>query len=346
MDAVSRDAINKMQEYVDALDGTMKRSFENIHQGNSAHALSRFLKAREGVILKANQMLDDTLRWRLDNDIDNILAKPIEPKSAYDAIRHSQLIGMSGFCKKGRPVFAIGVGHSGYDKAAMDKYVQSHIQLNEYRDRVVLPQASKRAGRFIGSCIKILDMTGLKISALSRMKILTIISTVDDLNYPEKSDTYYIVNAPYVFTACWKAVRPMLQERTKRKVQVLQGCGKEELLEVMDEKSLPVFCRFTPKQLSGSSRDLGFLLDPTQDCFSPAHPFHVEVYEYMKKQAALTVNGKPIISQKSYHVQVPEPVSTSEGGEMAHFLETTIENLHVVDKNGKAKVNGLSRKPM
>lgn len=29
-------------------------------------------------------------------------------------------------------------------------------------------------------------------------------STIDDLNYPEKTDTYYIVNAPYIFSACWK----------------------------------------------------------------------------------------------------------------------------------------------
>lgn len=38
------------------------------------------------------------------------------------------------------------------------------------------------------------------------LQILTVISTVDDLNYPEKTDTYYIVNAPYVFTACWKVI--------------------------------------------------------------------------------------------------------------------------------------------
>ena len=31
-----------------------------------------------------------------------------------------------------------------------------------------------------------------------------MISTVDDLNYPEKTDTYYVVNAPYVFSACYK----------------------------------------------------------------------------------------------------------------------------------------------
>lgn len=36
------------------------------------------------------------------------------------------------------------------------------------------------------------------------MQLLTVISTIDDLNYPEKTETYYIVNAPYIFSACWK----------------------------------------------------------------------------------------------------------------------------------------------
>ena len=36
------------------------------------------------------------------------------------------------------------------------------------------------------------------------LQLLTVISTIDDLNYPEKTDTYYIVNAPYIFSACWK----------------------------------------------------------------------------------------------------------------------------------------------
>jgi hypothetical protein len=36
------------------------------------------------------------------------------------------------------------------------------------------------------------------------LQILTAISAVDDLNYPEKAESYYIVNAPYIFSACWK----------------------------------------------------------------------------------------------------------------------------------------------
>uniref|UniRef100_A0A0R0DNF0 CRAL-TRIO domain-containing protein n=1 Tax=Glycine max TaxID=3847 RepID=A0A0R0DNF0_SOYBN len=132
----------------------------------------------------------------------------------YRAIRNSQLIGMSGYSKE-------------------DKYyIQSHIQLNEYRDQVILPTATRKHGRYIGTCVKVLDMTGLKFSALNQLRLLTAISTIDDLNYPEKTDTYYIVNVPYVFSACWKVVKPLLQERTRRKIQVLQGCGKEELLKV------------------------------------------------------------------------------------------------------------------
>lgn len=36
------------------------------------------------------------------------------------------------------------------------------------------------------------------------LQIVTVMSTIDDLNYPEKTETYYIVNAPYIFSACWK----------------------------------------------------------------------------------------------------------------------------------------------
>ncbi|CAD6225980.1 unnamed protein product [Miscanthus lutarioriparius] len=91
-------------------------------------------------------MLMDCLNWRVQNEIDSVLA--------------------------GQPVYAFGVGLSTFDKASVNYYVQSHIQMNEYRDRVVLPAASKKFGRQINTCLKVMDMTGLKLSALSQIKIL------------------------------------------------------------------------------------------------------------------------------------------------------------------------------
>ncbi|KAK6269195.1 hypothetical protein QUC31_013355 [Theobroma cacao] len=297
---------------------------QNVHQGYRAETLARFLKAREWSVVKAHKMLVDSLLWRVQNDIDNILTKPIFPTELYRAVRDSQLIGMSGYSREGLPVFAIGVGLSTFDKASVHYYVQSHIQINEYRDRVILPSASKKHGRPITTCIKVLDMTGLKLSALTHIKLLTIISTIDDLNYPEKTNTYYIVNAPYIFSACWKVVKPLLQERTRKKIQVLPGCGRDELLKIMDLASMPHFCG---KEGSGSSRH-----SENENCFSLDHPFHQQLYNYVKQQSLVTEPAQPI-KQGSFHVNLREPAA--EGTEIAKTLESELHKF----ENG----NGLSR---
>ncbi|KAL5972434.1 hypothetical protein ACLOJK_041689 [Asimina triloba] len=227
------------------------------------------------------------------------MTKPIVPADLYRAIRSSQLIGMSGYSKEGLPVFVIGVGLSTFDKASVHYYVQSHIQLNEYRDRVVFPAATKQQGRHIGTCVKVLDMTGLKLSALNQLKLATIITAVDDLNYPEKTDTYYIVNAPYIFSACWKVVKPLLHERTRRKMQVLQGCGRDDLLKVMDYSSLPHFCR---REGSGSSSSTSCEVD---DCYSFDHAYHQQLYDYIKQQS-LSPESRVLIKEGSFHVGVPD----------------------------------------
>ncbi|KAL0398905.1 UNVERIFIED_CONTAM: SEC14 cytosolic factor [Sesamum radiatum] len=244
MAVVPQEAIDQFEALMEEeVDESLKRTFQNIHQGYPRETLMRFLKAREGNVTKAHKMLADCLNWRVQNDIDDMLAKPIVPVELYRAIRDSQLIGLSGYTNEGLPVFAVGVGLSTFDRASVHYYVQSHIQINEYRDRVILPAATKKYGRHVSKCIKVLDMTGLKLSALNQIKLMTIISSIDDLNYPEKTLTYYIVNAPYVFSACWKVVKPLLQERTRRKINVLSGCGQDDLLKIMNYSSLPHFCR-------------------------------------------------------------------------------------------------------
>jgi len=193
--------------------------------------------------------------------------------------------------------------------------------MNEYRDRIILPSASKKYGRCIGTCVKILDMTGLKLSALNHIKLLTVISTIDDLNYPEKTDRYYIVNAPYIFSACWKVVKPLLQERTRKKVQVLSGCGRDELLKIMDYASLPHFCRREGSGSSGHSRN-----GTTNDCFSLDHDFHHQLYSYIKQQA-MRVDSIAPIKQGSFHVDFPEP--NPEEKKIAETLECEFQRLGV-----------------
>ncbi|MFS7946428.1 putative CRAL-TRIO lipid binding domain, CRAL/TRIO domain, CRAL/TRIO domain superfamily [Helianthus anomalus] len=321
---ISQDMIKQFQTLMDSIDEPLKNTFENLHQGYPTEALVRFLKARDGNVPKAHKMLVDSLDWRIQNEIDNILSKPIVPVDFYSGIRDSQLIGMSGYTKEGRPVIAVGVGRSTYDKASIHYYVQSHIQINEYRDRIILPAATKKFERHISTCVKVLDMTGLKISQLGQLKLLTVISSSDDLNYPEKTDTYYIVNAPYIFSACWKVVRPLLQERTRKKVQVLSGCGKDELLKIMDYDSLPHFCRREGSGSGSSKHSRSSTSTGNDNCFSLDHGFHQELYDYINQQAE-AIESRAIISYKSFHVAFPEPDPDDQ--KIAQTIESECQKL-------------------
>ncbi|KAK9068934.1 hypothetical protein SSX86_013050 [Deinandra increscens subsp. villosa] len=335
MGLVSHEAINQLKALMDQVDEPLRRTFKNVHQGYIIETLERFLKAREGNVSKAHKMLIDSLQWRLQNGIDDILARPIIPTNFYRGVRDSQLIGLSGYTKEGLPVFAIGAGLSTFDKASVHYYVQSHIQINEYRDRVILPEATKRSGRYIGKCVKVLDMSGLKLSALNQIKLLTTISTVDDLNYPEKSITYYIVNVPYIFSACWKVVKPLLQERTKLKVRVLQGGGRDELLKIMDYSSLPHFCRRDGSgsvsrswSWSGSGSGSGSVSSgcSDDDCYSLDHPFHQELYSYMKQQSG---NLEPIAPSKQGSMHVEVPLGCPEDADFHRTLESELRKLRI-----------------
>ncbi|KAI3695204.1 hypothetical protein L1987_78195 [Smallanthus sonchifolius] len=319
---ISQDMIKQLQNLMDSIDEPLKTSFENLHQGYPTEAVVRFLKARDGNVPKAHKMLVDCLDWRIKNEIDNIMSKPIVPADFYREVRDSQLIGMSGYTKEGRPVIAVGVGCSTYDKASIYYYVQSHIQINEYRDRIILATATKKFELHISTCVKVLDMTGLKIAHLGQLKLLTVISSIDDLNYPEKTDTYYIVNAPYIFSACWKVVRPLLQERTRKKVQVLSGCGKDELLKIMDYDSLPHFCRRDGSG-SGSSRH-SRTSTGDDSCFSLDHGFHQELYNYINQQAE-AIESRAMITHKSFHVAFPEPDPDDQ--KIAETIESKFQKL-------------------
>ncbi|KAM3223001.1 hypothetical protein T459_20938 [Capsicum annuum] len=336
MVCITEDMIKQLQTLMDEIAEPLQKTFQNMHQGFPTETLVRFLKARDGSVSKAQKMLVDCLNWRIDNEIDQILAKPIVPSDFYRGVRDTQLVGMSGYSREGLPVVAVGVGLSTYDKASIHYYIQSHIQMNEYRDRVILPAASKKFGRYIGTCIKVLDMTGLKLSALNQIKLLTAISTIDDLNYPEKTETYYIVNAPYIFSACWKVVRPLLQERTKKKIQVLSGSGKDELLKIMDYASLPHFCK---REGSGSSKHSR---NGTNDnCFSLDHGFHQQLYDYTKQQALASEAFAPS-KEGSVHVTLPEP--DPDDAKIAETIESEFQRIG--EKNGicqtfhEIKING------
>lgn len=45
-------------------------------------------------------------------------------------------------------------------------------------------------------------------------------------NYPEYLGHMFIINAPLVFSAMWRLIKPWLEERTHKKIQVRREAGQ------------------------------------------------------------------------------------------------------------------------
>ena len=81
----------------------------------------------------------------------------------------------------------------------------------------------------------------------------------------------------------------------------------------MDYTSLPHFCR---RGSSGSSHHT-----QSVDCFSIDHPFHQQLYNYVKHHYETQGQAEPA-KQGSFHVGFPEPVA--ERVEMAKTIESKL----------------------
>lgn len=92
----------------------------------------------------------------------------------------------------------------------------------------------------------------------------------------------------------------------------------------MDYASLPHFCK---KEGSGSSRHSRNGM--TDNCFSFDHPFHQELYNYVKEQVAPSAPLK----QGSFHVALPEP--DPDDAKIAKTIESEFHRLEdQKDQNG------------
>lgn len=88
--------------------------------------------------------------------------------------------------------------------------------------------------------------------------------------------------------------------------------------QVMDYESLPHFCK---REGSGSSSDS---LDGV-DCYSYDHPFHQQLYNYMKQQQSLNQDSVGPRKQGSVHVDVPSP--GLEEAKIAETIKAELQNL-------------------
>ncbi|KAG5648433.1 hypothetical protein DXG03_005007 [Asterophora parasitica] len=146
--------------------------------------------------------------------------------------------------KKGRPLnihYFSGMNLPKlYKECTPEKHWQTVLVNCESLPREILPAASRKAGKPIGTVFVIVDLKGFGLSQFWQMKALARNSfQVSQDYFPETMGQLAIVNAPSTFTAIWAIIKPWLSKATAEKVDILGHNYKDVLLKLVDADALP-----------------------------------------------------------------------------------------------------------
>ncbi|KAF8173762.1 CRAL-TRIO domain-containing protein [Mycena galopus ATCC 62051] len=206
--------------------------------------LLRFLRARKFDVPKAKDMFLACEKWRKEFGVDELVRsfefpELTEVDKYYPQCYHNM-------DKTGRPIYIERIGNLNvkalYACTTQDRLIKQLVVEYESFLTSRLPACSAAIGHPVETSLTILDLGGVSLSNFIRVKDYIAATTYIGQNYyPECMGAFYIINAPWAFTAVWAAIKPWLDEVTVKKVHILGGPSayKPELLAQIEKKALP-----------------------------------------------------------------------------------------------------------
>ncbi|KAF8897120.1 CRAL-TRIO domain-containing protein [Infundibulicybe gibba] len=204
--------------------------------------LLRFLRARKFDVAKAKEMLLAAEQWRKDFEVDEIVKsfnfeEKVEVDKYYPQYYHKT-------DKDGRPVYIEQLGKLDikalYATTTQKRLLQRLVL--EYEKSVTqrLPACSAASGHPVETSCTILDLNNVSLSNFYRVKDYVMqAASIGQDRYPESMGKFYIINAPWAFSAVWSIIKPWLDEVTVAKIAILGSGYKETLLAQIPAENLP-----------------------------------------------------------------------------------------------------------
>ncbi|CAO3576437.1 unnamed protein product [Absidia cylindrospora] len=251
----------------------LRESIGNLAQDLTYTQLAQFLEANSWNQEHAKHQLESTLLWRQEKKVDLCPVATTEnglpllvsvrgfkyiedgniqsnKKLSESAIRILNYLGgdcFHKFDKEGHPILIDRTGYHQAKEIGSDVTGEEikHFQVacNEFLNRVIMVEASERAGKTIHKETIIFDCTHMGLWQFHMNGLFKLKQVADYVQsyYPETLCRLFVVNAPSAFLVMWKIVRPWLDPKTLDKVQILGKDYKDVLLKYIDSESLPAF---------------------------------------------------------------------------------------------------------
>ncbi|KAF9530988.1 CRAL-TRIO domain-containing protein [Crepidotus variabilis] len=205
--------------------------------------LLRFLRARNFDLAKSKEMFLSAEKWRKDFGVDDIIKNfDFKEKAEVDKY-YPQFYHKTD--KDGRPIYVERLGK--LDVKALYSITTQERQLQrlvfEYERSFItrLPACTTASHRPIETFCTILDLGGVSLSNFYRVKDFVMEAAgIGQNRYPETMGKFYIINAPWTFTAVWSVIKGWLDPVTVAKIDIMGSSDyKEKLLKQIPPQNLP-----------------------------------------------------------------------------------------------------------
>ncbi|TYZ67135.1 hypothetical protein PybrP1_009697 [[Pythium] brassicae (nom. inval.)] len=207
-----------------------------------------FLVAENGNAAKAAERYEATLAWRQEVNADAILAAP---QLHYDTIKANYKQYLHKHDKLGHPVYfekmaSINIKQLQKSGVTQDDLFRHYLFAMEftlkYAANQLCPCEACASSDTQKLCI-ILDARGIGMKDIGgeAFEFVRRCTSMMQKHYPQKSFKIFFVNVPSWFGMAWKGIKPLLNETTRAKTNILSESDTPgALLEVIDADNLPV----------------------------------------------------------------------------------------------------------
>ncbi len=209
----------------------------------------RFLRAGKGDPEEGWLRYEATLKWRQEYGIDNILT---DSHPNFDLIKknYPHYYHLRG--RQGEPVFFEQPPKTNLQAmkdggVVLDGLLRHYAMVTEFQWQFVERDDFARS-------ITVLDLEGMRMRDFvgECIEYVRRCSEFTGQHFPERAGYVFVINVPGWFAMIWNVVKPMVDEVTLKKINILRG--KKEIFEALLEK-IPI--ENIPPEYGGESVHLG-----------------------------------------------------------------------------------------
>jgi len=209
----------------------------------------RFLRAGKGDPVEGQRRYEATLKWRKENGMDTILTDP-HPNFELIKSHYPHYYHLRG--RKNEPVFFEQPPKTNLQAmrdggVTLDGLCHHYAMVTEFQWQFIEKDDLARA-------ITVVDLEGMRMRDFvgECIEYVKRCSTFTGQHYPERAGFVYVINVPGWFAMIWSVVKPMVDEVTLKKINILKG--KQQIFEALLEK-IPI--ENIPPEYGGQSVPLG-----------------------------------------------------------------------------------------